>query len=148
MPEMNVMSNLSNMVWKIIDTATGAANHEISWTLHVGDRVKIRLDNSAGSDHQMHHPFHIHGAGRFLVLDRGGVPEPNLVWKDTVLVRAGEVVHPVRRHQPGPVDGALPHRRAHRDRDDVQLRCPRIDSCRRRRRERRRQDHRVRALPG
>ena len=93
MPEMNVMSNLSNMVWKIIDTESGAANHEISWTLHVGDRVKIRLDNSAGSDHQMHHPFHIHGAGRFLVLDRGGVPEPNLVWKDTVLVRAGEIVN-------------------------------------------------------
>jgi FtsP/CotA-like multicopper oxidase with cupredoxin domain len=93
MPEMNVMSNLSNMAWKIVDTATGAANKEISWTLHVGDQVKIRLDNSAGSDHQMHHPFHIHGAGRFLVLDRGGVPEPNLVWKDTVLVRAGEVVH-------------------------------------------------------
>jgi FtsP/CotA-like multicopper oxidase with cupredoxin domain len=93
MPEMNVMSNLSNMVWKVIDTETGAANHEISWTLHVGDRVKIRLDNSAGSDHQMHHPFHIHGAGRFLVLDRSGVPEPNLVWKDTVLVRAGEIVN-------------------------------------------------------
>ena len=126
MPEMNVMSNLSNMVWKIVDTATGAANEEISWTLHVGDRLKIRLDNSAGSDHQMHHPFHIHGAGRFLVLDRGGVPEPNLVWKDTVLVRAGEVVqHPVRRHQPRPVDGALPHRRAHRERNDVQLRRPR-----------------------
>ena len=93
MPEMNVMSNLSNMTWKIVDTATGAANKEISWTLHVGDRLKIRLDNSAGSDHQMHHPFHVHGAGRFLVLDRGGVPEPNLVWKDTVLVRAGEVVN-------------------------------------------------------
>ena len=26
------------------------------------------------------------------VLDRGGVPEPNLAWKDTVLVGAGEVV--------------------------------------------------------
>ena len=79
MPEMNVMSNLSNMVWKVVDTATGAANNEISWTLHVGDRVKIRLDNSAGADHQMHHPFHIHGACRFLVLDRGGAPELNLV---------------------------------------------------------------------
>jgi FtsP/CotA-like multicopper oxidase with cupredoxin domain len=79
MPEMNVMSNLSNMVWKVVDTATGAANNEISWTLHVGDRVKIRLDNSAGADHQMHHPFHTHGAGRFLVLDRGGAPELNLV---------------------------------------------------------------------
>jgi FtsP/CotA-like multicopper oxidase with cupredoxin domain len=54
--------------------------------------VKIRLDNAAGSDHEMYHPFHVHGAGRFLVLARSGVPEPNLVWKDTVLVRAGEVV--------------------------------------------------------
>jgi FtsP/CotA-like multicopper oxidase with cupredoxin domain len=93
MPEMNVMSNRSNMAWKIADRETGAVNREISWGFRVGDRVKIRLDNSAGSDHQMHHPFHVHGAGRFLVLDRGGVPEPNLVWKDTVLVRAGEVVN-------------------------------------------------------
>jgi FtsP/CotA-like multicopper oxidase with cupredoxin domain len=93
MPEMNVMSNRSNMTWKIIGGDTGAVNQEIAWTFHVGDRIKICLDNSAGSDHQMHHPFHIHGAGRFLVLDRGGVPEPNLVWKDTVLVRAGEVVN-------------------------------------------------------
>ncbi|HEY6707473.1 MAG TPA: multicopper oxidase family protein, partial [Actinomycetota bacterium] len=29
---------------------------------------------------------------RFLVLDRDGVVEPNLVWKDTVLVRTGQVV--------------------------------------------------------
>jgi len=40
----------------------------------------------------MHHPFHLHGAGRFLVLSRDGVVEPNLVWKDTVLVRTGQVV--------------------------------------------------------
>ena len=40
----------------------------------------------------MHHPFHVHGAGRFLVLSRDGVPEPNLVWKDTVLTRTGETV--------------------------------------------------------
>jgi hypothetical protein len=39
MPEMNVMSNLSKMVWKVVDTATGAANNEISWTLHVGEVV-------------------------------------------------------------------------------------------------------------
>jgi FtsP/CotA-like multicopper oxidase with cupredoxin domain len=93
MPEMNLMSSPTNMVWKLIDTETGAVNHDIFWRFRVGDRVKIRLDNSAGSDHQMQHPFHIHGAGRFLVLDRGGVSEPNLVWKDTVLVRAGEVVN-------------------------------------------------------
>ena len=32
------------------------------------------------------------GAGRFLILSRDGQPEPNLVWKDTVLVRAGQTV--------------------------------------------------------
>ena len=93
MPEMNLMSSPTNMVWKLIDTETGAVNHDIFWRFRVGDRVKIRLDNSAGSDHRMQHPFHIHGAGRFLVLDRGGVSDPNLVWKDTVLLRAGEVVN-------------------------------------------------------
>jgi FtsP/CotA-like multicopper oxidase with cupredoxin domain len=40
----------------------------------------------------MHHPFHLHGAGRFLVLARDGVVEPNLKWKDTVLVRTGQTV--------------------------------------------------------
>ena len=40
----------------------------------------------------MHHPFHVHGAGRFLVIARDGEVERNLVWKDTVLVRTGEVV--------------------------------------------------------
>ena len=29
-------------------------------------------------------------AGRFVVLARDGVPEANLVWKDTVLVRTGD----------------------------------------------------------
>jgi Multicopper oxidase len=37
-------------------------------------------------------PFHVHGAGRFLVLARDGVEEPDLVWKDTVLVRTSETV--------------------------------------------------------
>jgi FtsP/CotA-like multicopper oxidase with cupredoxin domain len=92
MPEMNLMSSPTNMVWKLVDAETGAANQDIFWRFQVGDRVKIRLDNSVGSDHQMQHPFHIHGAGRFLVLKRRTVPEPNLVWKDTVLVRAGEIV--------------------------------------------------------
>jgi FtsP/CotA-like multicopper oxidase with cupredoxin domain len=123
MPEMNVMSSPTNMVWKLIDTETGAVNHDVFWRFRVGDRVKIRLDNSAGSDHQMHHPFHIHGAGRFLVLDRGGVSEPNLVWKDTVLIRAGEVVNILFDvQQSRTLDGPLPHRRTHRERHDVQLR--------------------------
>ena len=64
----------------------------IDWQFTVGDRVKIRLVNEMDSDHPMHHPFHLHGAGRFLVLARDGVVEPNLVWKDTVLVRTGQTV--------------------------------------------------------
>ena len=46
--------------------------------------MKIRLVNEMDSDHPMPHPFHVHGAGRFLILARDGVVEPNLVWKDTV----------------------------------------------------------------
>jgi hypothetical protein len=54
--------------------------------------VKIRLINEMDSDHPMHHPFHIHGAGRFLIRSRDEKPETNLVWKDTLLLRAGETV--------------------------------------------------------
>jgi FtsP/CotA-like multicopper oxidase with cupredoxin domain len=43
-------------------------------------------------DHPMHHPFHVHGAGRFLILARDGEHESNLVWKDTVLIRTGETI--------------------------------------------------------
>jgi FtsP/CotA-like multicopper oxidase with cupredoxin domain len=92
MPEINAETDSCNMIWKLVDGATGKENHHIDWSFRMGERVKIRLENTMESDHPMHHPFHIHGAGRFLVLTRGGVEEPNLVWKDTVLVRSGETV--------------------------------------------------------
>jgi FtsP/CotA-like multicopper oxidase with cupredoxin domain len=92
MPEINRASDPSNMFWKLIDRESEAVNGAINWAFTVGDRVKIRLVNEMESDHPMHHPFHIHGAGRFLVLSRDGEPESNLVWKDTVLVRAGQTV--------------------------------------------------------
>jgi FtsP/CotA-like multicopper oxidase with cupredoxin domain len=90
MPEINRASDAHNMLWKLVDPQSAAENHRISWKFTVGDRVKIRLVNEMDSDHPMHHPFHIHGAGRFLILSRDGQPESNLVWKDTVLLRAGE----------------------------------------------------------
>jgi FtsP/CotA-like multicopper oxidase with cupredoxin domain len=90
MPEINRASDAHNMLWKLVDPESGAENHRISWRFTVGDRVKIRLVNEMDSDHPMHHPFHVHGAGRFLILSRDGQIEPNLVWKDTVLLRAGE----------------------------------------------------------
>ena len=92
MAEVNRRTTPANMRWKLVDRATGAANGAIDWRFRVGDRVKIRLVNPLEGDHPMPHPFHVHGAGRFLVLSRDGVVEPNLVWKDTVLVRTGEVV--------------------------------------------------------
>ncbi len=92
MVEINRLTTPANMRWKLIDKATGAENAAIDWQFRVGDRVKIRLLNEMAGDHPMHHPFHVHGAGRFLVLSRDGNIEPNLVWKDTVLVRTGETV--------------------------------------------------------
>ena len=92
MPEINRASEPSNMRWMLIDRETGAENGAITWAFTVGDRVKIRLVNEMESDHPMHHPFHVHGAGRFLVLSRDGAAESNLVWKDTVLVPAGQTV--------------------------------------------------------
>jgi FtsP/CotA-like multicopper oxidase with cupredoxin domain len=92
MPEINRASEPSNMRWMLIDRESGAENGAITWAFTVGDRVKIRLVNEMESDHPMHHPFHVHGAGRFLVLSREGEAESNLVWKDTVLVPAGRTV--------------------------------------------------------
>ena len=92
MVEVNRMTTPANTRWKLVDRETGAENAQIDWTFRVGDQVKLRLVNEMDSDHPMPHPFHVHGAGRFLILARDGVVEPNLVWKDTVLVRTGETV--------------------------------------------------------
>jgi FtsP/CotA-like multicopper oxidase with cupredoxin domain len=92
MVDVNKLTTPANTRWKLVDRANDAESQDIQWRFRVGDRVKIRLLNEMDSDHPMHHPFHIHGAGRFLVLARDGVVEPNLVWSDTVLVRTGEMV--------------------------------------------------------
>ena len=92
MVEVNRITTPANFRWKLIDQDTHAENTDIDWRFRVGDQVKIRLVNELAGDHPMHHPFHVHGAGRFLVLSRDGVVEPNLVWKDTVLLRTGETV--------------------------------------------------------
>jgi FtsP/CotA-like multicopper oxidase with cupredoxin domain len=92
MVEVNRLTTTATMHWRFLDRTTGTDSPAIDWRFTVGDRVKIRLVNEMESDHPMHHPFHLHGAGRFLVLARDGVVEPNLVWKDTVLVRTGQTV--------------------------------------------------------
>jgi FtsP/CotA-like multicopper oxidase with cupredoxin domain len=92
MAAINRLTTTSNTRWKLVDRAAGTEGAAIDWEFRVGERIKIRLVNEMDSDHPMHHPFHVHGAGRFLVLARDGVTEPNLVWKDTVLLRTGQTV--------------------------------------------------------
>ena len=92
MVEVNRLTTTANMHWRFLDRTAGIDSPVIDWQFSVGQRIKIRLVNEMDSDHPMHHPFHLHGAGRFLVLARDEVVEPNLVWKDTVLVRTGQTV--------------------------------------------------------
>ena len=90
-PEMNRQSSPESVLWKIIDEETGRENMAIDWRLKRGEPVVIRIFNDPASAHPMQHPIHFHGQ-RFLVAARDGVPESNLVWKDTVLVPAGRTV--------------------------------------------------------
>jgi FtsP/CotA-like multicopper oxidase with cupredoxin domain len=92
MVAINRATDDTNMIWQLVDRDTGAKNAEIDWRFTVGDRVKIRLVNEKDSDHPMPHPFHVHGAGRFLVLATDDAINDNLVWKDTVLVLAGQTI--------------------------------------------------------
>ena len=73
MPEISRASDPTNMIWKLIDRETGAENGAISWAVRVGERFKIRLINEMESDHPMHHPFHIHGAGQTVDITNPGL---------------------------------------------------------------------------
>ncbi len=88
MPRMNWVSTADRVRWILRDLDTGLENGAIDWRFRRGDVVKIRLRNDRGAMHAMQHPVHIHGQ-RFLVLSRDGIPNDNLVWKDTTLVPAG-----------------------------------------------------------
>ena len=88
MPEMDWVVTGREARWILRDTATGRENMAVEWSFRVGEVVKIRLRNERRALHAMQHPIHIHGQ-RFLVLAQNGVPNENLVWKDTVLVPVG-----------------------------------------------------------
>ena len=100
MSQMSGMENMKGMEgmkgtqmtdWRIVDQVTGKSNMGIDWNFSAGDKVKIRIFNDPKSMHPMQHPIHFHGQ-RFLVLARNDVANTNLVWKDTVLVPAGQTV--------------------------------------------------------
>lgn len=88
MPMMNAQSSTQNTRWKLTEDGHDLMHRNL--TAHVGDVVKVRLDNTLGSAHPMHHPIHVHGQ-RFVVLAQDGLPPEQVAWKDTVLVPAGSV---------------------------------------------------------
>jgi len=89
MPAMNQMITPKDVTWILRDPDTGAENMDIDWKFASGALAKIRIYNDALGPHPMAHPIHVHGQ-RMLLLSRNGVPNRNLVWKDTILVPAGE----------------------------------------------------------
>jgi suppressor of ftsI len=91
MPDMNWLSNASQVRWIIRDEASGKENMDIDWHVKRGSTPVIRIINDATSFHPMQHPIHLHGQ-RMLVIDRDGVPTKNLVWKDTVIIPVGSTV--------------------------------------------------------
>ncbi len=88
MPMMNWASTPEQAQWILRDPDTGRENMDIDWDFTVGDVIKIRLTNEREAFHAMQHPVHIHGQ-RFLVLERNGMPNTNLVWKDTMMLPVG-----------------------------------------------------------
>ena len=88
MPRMNWVTTADQVRWILRDLDTGLENTNIRWSFTLGDLVKIRLRNDRAAVHAMQHPVHIHGQ-RFLVLSQDGVPNDNLVWKDTMLLPVG-----------------------------------------------------------
>ena len=101
MVEVNRMTTPANMRWKLVDRESGAENAGVDWRFRVGDQIKIRLLDEMAGDHPMHHPFHVHGAGRFLVLSRDGVPERNLVWGHRADADRRDRGHPADVTNPG-----------------------------------------------
>lgn len=93
MPDMNWVTSGREITWILRDAQTGQENMDIHWQFDQGDVVKIRIHNEGKgrSFHPMSHPIHFHGQ-RLLVLSVDGVPNPNLVWKDTILIPVGRTV--------------------------------------------------------
>ena len=91
MEKMNSVSTSEKVTWEIKERETGKKNMDFIMNAKVGDKLKIRLFNDPDSMHPMQHPIHLHGQ-RFLVLEKDGVKNDNLVWKDTVLVPQGSTV--------------------------------------------------------
>ncbi len=91
MGDMNTFSTSETVKWIMRDEETLKENMDIRWEFPQGPYVKIRILNDPTSGHPMHHPIHFHG-NRFLVLSVNEIPNDNMVWKDTALLRTGDTM--------------------------------------------------------
>lgn len=91
MPDMNWLSTSQQVRWILRDDATKKENMDIDWHVKQGSVIKLRIFNDPKSFHPMQHPIHLHGE-RMLVVSRDGVPNTDLVWKDTALIPVGSTV--------------------------------------------------------
>ena len=64
---------------------------DIDWHVKQGSVSKLRIFNDPKSFHPMQHQINLHGE-RMLVVSRDGVPNTDLVWKDTALIPVGSTV--------------------------------------------------------
>jgi FtsP/CotA-like multicopper oxidase with cupredoxin domain len=98
---MNAHATPSMVTWIIRDAKTGKENLQAGASFEQGDYARVRIRNLAESMHPMQHPIHLHGQ-RFLVDSIDGKPNPDLGWKDVVLVPAGsEVTLTIEMSNPG-----------------------------------------------
>ena len=91
MRDMNWVATSREVRWIIRDLDSNKENMDIAWHFKRGDVVKVQMTNDSKSMHPMSHPIHFHGQ-RLLLVARNGVPEENLVWRDTILLPVGQTV--------------------------------------------------------
>ena len=122
MVAVNRMTTPANMRWKIIDRETGAENAAIDWQFKVGRPGEDPVAERDGRRPSDAPPV---PRARRRTLPRAGPRRCGRVEPGVEGHRAGadrgDRGHPARRDQRRAVDGPLPHRRAPRERDDVQL---------------------------
>ena len=129
MVDVNRLTTPANTRWKLIDRSDGSENHAISLAIpgrRPGEDSARQRDGLRPPDApSVPHPR------RRTVPDLGqrrqARGEPRLEGHRADPYRRDRR-HPARRLKPGPVDGALPHRRAPRERNDVQLPGRRVNS--------------------
>lgn len=95
MPMMNWLVTSLGLSWVMHEPDDSVAQRDVrpavGWRFRQGDVVKLRIYNSPKSIHPMHHPIHLQGQ-RFLVVERDGVRQRNLAWRNTVLIPTGSTM--------------------------------------------------------